>query len=35
MGNANPQVQRAARRITDSNYANGFPAAVSRFVLPR
>ena len=34
MGNADPQVQRAARRITDTNDNNGFAAAVDRFVLP-
>jgi hydroxymethylpyrimidine pyrophosphatase-like HAD family hydrolase len=34
MGNADPQVQRAARRITDTNDNNGFAAAVYRFVLP-
>jgi len=35
MGNADPQVQRSARRVTDTNEHNGFAAAVSRFVLPR
>jgi len=34
MGNADPQVQRAARRVTDSNEADGFAQAVHRFVLP-
>jgi Cof subfamily protein (haloacid dehalogenase superfamily) len=34
MGNADTQVQRAARRVTDTNENNGFAAAVSRFVLP-
>ncbi len=34
MGNADPQVQRSARRVTDTNENNGFAAAVSRFVLP-
>jgi Cof subfamily protein (haloacid dehalogenase superfamily) len=33
MGNADPQVQRAARRVTASNEENGFAEAVSRFVL--
>ena len=33
MGNADAQVQRCARRVTDTNEANGFAAAVSRFVL--
>jgi hypothetical protein len=28
-------VQRAARRITDSNEDNGFATAVTRYVLPR
>lgn len=35
MGNADPQVKRAARRITDSNDNDGFAKAVERFVLPR
>jgi hydroxymethylpyrimidine pyrophosphatase-like HAD family hydrolase len=35
MGNADPQVQRAARRVTASNQDNGFAEAVTRFVLPR
>jgi Cof subfamily protein (haloacid dehalogenase superfamily) len=34
MGNADPQVQRAARRVTASNQDNGFAQAVTRFVLP-
>jgi Cof subfamily protein (haloacid dehalogenase superfamily) len=34
MGNADRQVQRAARRITDTNENNGFAKAVDRFVLP-
>jgi Cof subfamily protein (haloacid dehalogenase superfamily) len=33
MGNADAQVQRCARRVTDTNEANGFAAAVSRYVL--
>lgn len=33
MGNASPEVQRAARRITTSNEAEGFANAVERFVL--
>jgi Cof subfamily protein (haloacid dehalogenase superfamily) len=33
MGNASPQVQRAARRVTTSNEAEGFANAVERFVL--
>jgi Cof subfamily protein (haloacid dehalogenase superfamily) len=35
MGNADPQVQRAARRVTATNERNGFAAAVGRFVLPQ
>jgi Cof subfamily protein (haloacid dehalogenase superfamily) len=35
MGNADPQVQRAARRVTDNNEHNGFAHAVSRFLLPQ
>jgi Cof subfamily protein (haloacid dehalogenase superfamily) len=35
MGNADREVQRAARRVTDSNDHDGFAAAVRRFVLPR
>lgn len=34
MGNADPQVQRAARRITAANDDDGFAKAVERFVLP-
>jgi Cof subfamily protein (haloacid dehalogenase superfamily) len=34
MGNADPQVQRAARRVTDTNEHEGFATAVQRFVLP-
>jgi hypothetical protein len=34
MGNAGPEVQRAARRVTTSNADEGFPNAVERFVLP-
>ena len=34
MGNADPQVQRAARRVTDTNEKEGFAKAVERFVLP-
>jgi Cof subfamily protein (haloacid dehalogenase superfamily) len=35
MGNADPQVQRAARRVTETNEKDGFADAVERFVLPR
>jgi Cof subfamily protein (haloacid dehalogenase superfamily) len=35
MGNASPEVQRAARRVTTSNEDEGFANAVERFVLPR
>lgn len=35
MGNADTQVQRAARRVTTSNEDEGFANAVERFVLPR
>jgi Cof subfamily protein (haloacid dehalogenase superfamily) len=35
MGNADAQVQRAARRVTGTNGDNGFATAVNRFVLPR
>ena len=35
MGNAGPEVQRAARRITTSNTEEGFATAVDRFILPR
>jgi Cof subfamily protein (haloacid dehalogenase superfamily) len=34
MGNADPQVKRAARRVTDTNEKEGFAKAVERFVLP-
>jgi Cof subfamily protein (haloacid dehalogenase superfamily) len=34
MGNADPQVKRAARRVTDTNEKDGFATAVERFVLP-
>jgi Cof subfamily protein (haloacid dehalogenase superfamily) len=34
MGNASPDVQRAARRVTTSNADEGFANAVERFVLP-
>ncbi|MGC8472502.1 MAG: Cof-type HAD-IIB family hydrolase [Acidimicrobiales bacterium] len=34
MGNASPEVQRAARRITTANDAEGFANAVQQFVLP-
>jgi Cof subfamily protein (haloacid dehalogenase superfamily) len=33
MGNADPQVQRAARRVTTTNEKEGFAEAVSRFIL--
>ena len=35
MGNASPEVQRAARRVTTSNAEEGFAAAVERFILPQ
>jgi Cof subfamily protein (haloacid dehalogenase superfamily) len=35
MGNADREVQRAARRVTGSNANDGFAEAVRRFVLPR
>jgi hydroxymethylpyrimidine pyrophosphatase-like HAD family hydrolase len=35
MGNASPDVQRAARRVTTSNAEEGFAAAVERFILPQ
>ena len=35
MGNASPQVQHAARRVTTSNADEGFANAVERFILPR
>jgi Cof subfamily protein (haloacid dehalogenase superfamily) len=34
MGNADPQVQRAARRTTDSNEQEGFAKAVRRYIVP-
>jgi Cof subfamily protein (haloacid dehalogenase superfamily) len=34
MGNADPQVHRAARHVTGPNDRNGFAQAVRRFVLP-
>jgi Cof subfamily protein (haloacid dehalogenase superfamily) len=34
MGNADDQVKRAARRVTESNENEGFAVAVERFVLP-
>jgi Cof subfamily protein (haloacid dehalogenase superfamily) len=34
MGNADPQVKKAARRVTASNQEEGFAQAVERFVLP-
>jgi Cof subfamily protein (haloacid dehalogenase superfamily) len=34
MGNATPEVQRAARRVTLANDADGFAHAVEQFVLP-
>jgi Cof subfamily protein (haloacid dehalogenase superfamily) len=33
MGNADPQVKRAARRITDTNDSDGFAKAVERYAL--
>jgi Cof subfamily protein (haloacid dehalogenase superfamily) len=35
MGNASPEVQRAARRVTTANTDEGFANAMERFVLPR
>jgi len=35
MGNADSQVKRAARRVTESNENEGFAMAVARLVLPR
>ena len=35
MGNATPEVRRAARRVTTSNEEEGFANAVERFILPR
>jgi hypothetical protein len=34
MGNASPEVQKAARRVTSSNEDEGFAEAVERFILP-
>jgi Cof subfamily protein (haloacid dehalogenase superfamily) len=34
MGNASPEVQRAARRVTTTNQDEGFANAVERFILP-
>lgn len=34
MGNADTEVKKAARRVTDSNHNDGFAKAVERFVLP-
>ena len=34
MGNASPEVQRAARRVTTSNEDEGFANAVERYILP-
>jgi Cof subfamily protein (haloacid dehalogenase superfamily) len=34
MGQSDRQVQRAARRVTDSNQEEGFAKAVERFILP-
>ena len=34
MGNADPEVQRSARRVTTSNDDDGFARAVDRFILP-
>jgi Cof subfamily protein (haloacid dehalogenase superfamily) len=35
MGNASPEVQKAARRVTTSNEDEGFANAVERFILPQ
>jgi hypothetical protein len=35
MGNAAPDVQKAATKVTDTNENNGFAAAVRRFILPQ
>jgi len=35
MGNASPEVQHAARRVTTGNDDEGFANAMERFVLPR
>jgi len=32
MGNASPEVKRAARRVTDTNENEGFAKAVERFI---
>jgi hydroxymethylpyrimidine pyrophosphatase-like HAD family hydrolase len=34
MGNASPDVQGSARRVTTSNEDEGFANAVDRFILP-
>jgi hypothetical protein len=34
MGNASPEIQQAARRVTTSNEDEGFANVVERFVLP-
>jgi hydroxymethylpyrimidine pyrophosphatase-like HAD family hydrolase len=34
MGNADRDVQRAARHVTTTNEADGFANAVERFILP-
>ena len=34
MGNASPEVQRTARRVTASNTEDGFAEAVERYILP-
>jgi len=34
MGNADPEVKRAAHHVTSSNEEEGFAKAVDRFVLP-
>jgi hydroxymethylpyrimidine pyrophosphatase-like HAD family hydrolase len=33
MGNASPEVQRAARRVTSSNAEDGFAVAVEKYIL--
>jgi Cof subfamily protein (haloacid dehalogenase superfamily) len=35
MGNASPEVQRAARRVTTSNAEEGFATAIDRFILAK
>jgi hydroxymethylpyrimidine pyrophosphatase-like HAD family hydrolase len=35
MGNANPEVQRAATYVTASNEKEGFARAVEDFILPQ